>query len=126
MLVDIRYWEDCTAGLRAEQTDSVTFCKSSYCCIGKQQADVIKWGRTTEKLWYKKLGTEHHGGITHGDTGRGLLSALLSSENRRNLTLPYRWSAPSFSTCKVGRVIVDQELWWCWSVMKSTLKELSD
>ena len=83
MLVDIRYWEDCTAGLRAEQSDSVTFCNTSYCCMEKQQADVMKWGRTTKKLWYKKLGTEHHGEIVHRVTGRGLLSVLSSSQEQK-------------------------------------------
>jgi hypothetical protein len=43
----------------------------------------MKWGRTTKQLWYKKLGTEHHGGIIDRGTGRGLLSALLSSVEQK-------------------------------------------
>ena len=46
--------------------------------------------------------------------------------NRRNLAWPYRWSASSFCTCRVGRFIVDQGLWWFGSVMKYAHKELSD
>jgi len=43
----------------------------------------MKWGRKTKQLWYKQLGTEYHVGITERGTGRGLLSALLFSEEQK-------------------------------------------
>jgi len=75
---------DCTARLSSKQSNSMTyFCKSSYCCIGKQQTYVMKWGRKTKQLGHKKLGTVHDGGMTERGTGRGLLSALLSSGEQK-------------------------------------------
>ena len=86
-----RHWEDCTPGLRSKQISSLTyFCKGSVCFIGNQQTDVMKWGRTTKQLGYKRLCYTASQGITCRSTGRGLPTVLLSSEEQKG---PHRHEA---------------------------------
>jgi hypothetical protein len=80
----VRYLEDCTPTPRSRQTNSMThFGKSSYCFIVNQQTDVTKYSRQTKQLWYKKLAYRASRGITRRGPGRGLPSALLSSEENK-------------------------------------------
>lgn len=54
-----------------KQTVWHIFCKSSYCCAGKQ-TKVKKKCRKTKQLWYKNLGYKAAPGISRSANGTGL------------------------------------------------------
>ena len=131
----ICWWPDTrkTAHLDRGQTQQIvwhTFCKSSDCCIGKQQTDLNKYGRKNKTIMVKKVRVQIIIIVTGRGNARGQPSGLLSSEEQKGLHSHETRSCAdnhTFVSHLYGREVyfrINQSLWKLWSVTRSRLREL--